>query len=1087
MPGTASSRERIDDELGVLGAVLVEERVLRRIIKRHRGITGVGLHVPHEHCYVLPRTELAAFVDRDEVAQDLAALPEQVLVVTGDRAKLASDDPESQTQLWRTLFHARIHQVFEDLCARTEFAAVTVRERVHRLGKTEFDAIRWLLRQENLLLPPATTAGVYIEAVALYLELRHFAPDALDRTFPGLDRDDYDAVIALDVDAGALLAATRPPRAPDAPFIAKPPPEVTAPRVAQYIEPSALRAADKVRREGNLARSAILAARAGDREAARRDLDALVDHLARSFGGADTAGWAEALLPVAELAASQPSLRTASSRLLHDLQAACTIAARDVKVADVIGWALSRGRQGIVRSLPATRAIRAARRVHGAVRKLAACSLDSAEERERLGDVLDRIAKHADEHVRAQYRPQIVAALNEVGLVPHDLPERVAEKTLVDELLDRALASGQLSLGDLRDALSRNDLKLPDLKLRELASGDPLLRADGRLAASLDGVYRPGEAYMRALQKMSSLLFGTRLGRVLTRYLLLPLLAAFALVEGIQQMGAPLAGKLGYELHVATRESLLVVAAFLFVLLHVAPVRRALALGLRLTWRVLRLLLFDLPLAIWRNRYVRIVLDSRLVRWGVRPAVPAVAAIVIAESIGWWRWPIAAGVFGVAAFVTNMRWVAIAEEIAADQIARFVRHLGRIVPGLVKLTLELFSRMLEWVERGLYRVDEWLRFRAGQPRIVLLLKGAFGTVWFFVTYLVRLYVNLFVEPTVNPIKHFPVVTVAAKIILPFIPAMLGGLAAATTPLLGPELANGFAAFTIIVLPGLAGFLVWELKENWKLYRATRSKVLQPIVIGHHGETMSRLLRPGFHSGTIPKLFTKLRRAAWRSDESAVTKAKQGLHHVEEAVAVFAARQFASILAEAEAFRADDLAVTGVELGSNRVEIKVACPSVSPEPAAIRIELEAEWLVAGIARLGWLAALDDDQRGIVEVALAGFYKQAAIQIVHEQIEHVLRTNDAPPRYAITDEGLLFWPGHSFATEVSYDLRSRRLRRKVRGAPYGDALPRLRGRHAVFGYEPLYRTIWTTAWHQIMRSITPMRVVPGPRLLAPVRAD
>ena len=67
--------------------------------------------------------------------------------------------------------------------------------------------------------------------------------------------------------------------------------------------------------------------------------------------------------------------------------------------------------------------------------------------------------------------------------------------------------------------------------------------------------------------------------------------------------------------------------------------------------------------------------------------------------------------------------------------------------------------------------------------------------------------------------------------------------------------------TVLVLPGLAGFLVWELKENWKLYRASRAKELGPRAIGHHGETVGRLLRPGFHSGTIPKLFTKLRRAA----------------------------------------------------------------------------------------------------------------------------------------------------------------------------------------------------------------------------------
>ena len=1081
---TASPCERIDDELAVLGALLVEERVLRRIIRRDRGIHGPGLHVPHERCYVVPRARLARYVDPDEVRGDQTGLPERVIVVTGDRGVLAADGPEVQTELWRVLFHARVHLAFDELAAAGRFEASVVRERVHRLGHADLDAGRFVLRQESLLLPPASLGDVYVELAALYLELRHFAPAALDRTFPGLDRTAYDALLSLDLDADALLAASRPARAPAEPCLARPPEDPAQPTAPQALEPEAVRGAERMRSKGNLARAAILAVRGGCRDAAQRDLEALTARLGRTFGVDDPAGWADGLMPVVELAGAQPSMRTASSRLLHDLQAACVIADREVKVVDVIGWTLSRGKRDLVRALPAARTIRAARRVHRAVGKLAACAFASGAERDRAAATLHVIAQHADARARAGYRPVIVAALNDAGLVPYELPERVAQATLVDELLDRALTAGQLSLGDLRDALSRNDLKLPDLQLSELAAGDPLLRVDARLARSLDGIYRRGEAYMRALQKLSSLLFGTRIGRVLTRYLLLPLLGAFALLEGMQQMGAPVASRLGYDLQVSTRETLLGGAALLFLLIHVTIVRRGLVLVLRWTWRAIRLLLFDLPLQVWRHRVLRALLASTLVRWGVRPALPATIVALLTGDLGWWRWPIAVAVFAVAAVVTNLRWVARAEEIATDQLARFVRHLGRIVPGIIRLTLEVFARLVELLERGLYRVDEWLRFRAGQPHIVLVLKGAFGVVWFFVTFLVRLYVNLFVEPTVNPIKHFPVVTIAAKIILPFIPAMLGAIASAATPLLGRELANGFAAFTVLVLPGLAGFLVWELKENWRLYRATRSKVLQPSVVGHHGETMSRLLRPGFHSGTIPKLFTKLRRAAWRNDERGVTRAKEGLHHVEAAIATFAARQLAAILDEAEAFRASGITVAGVALRSNRVEIGLACASLAADPVMLRIELEADWLVVGVARRGWIGSLGEDQQRIVEVALAGFYKLAAIQLVHEQLDHVLRTDDTVPPHAITDEGLLVWPGRGFDTELCYDLRSRRLRPRVRGAPHDGAIPTLRGRHGIFAHESLFRTMWTSAWQQIMRGVTPMRVVPGPPLLAPV---
>ena len=145
--------------------------------------------------------------------------------------------------------------------------------------------------------------------------------------------------------------------------------------------------------------------------------------------------------------------------------------------------------------------------------------------------------------------------------------------------------------------------------------------------------------------------------------------------------------------------------------------------------------------------------------------------------------------------------------------------------------------------------------------------------WFFVTYLVRIYVNLFLEPTVNPIKHFPVVTVAAKLIVPFFGILFPLFETPFLPL-GTAVAKSMATLNIILLPGIFGFLVWELRENWRLYRANRSLVLRPAVIGHHGETMSRLLRPGFHSGTVPNLYAKLRRAerqSYRSGEQAVSR------------------------------------------------------------------------------------------------------------------------------------------------------------------------------------------------------------------------
>ena len=179
-----------------------------------------------------------------------------------------------------------------------------------------------------------------------------------------------------------------------------------------------------------------------------------------------------------------------------------------------------------------------------------------------------------------------------------------------------------------------------------------------------------------------------------------------------------------------------------------------------------------------------------------------------------------------------------------------------------------------------------------------MVKAVLGFVWFFVAYLVRIYVNVLIEPQVNPIKHFPVVTVSHKIILPLSKTLTLWIATPLMPL-GRWAAYSLAATTVLLLPGAFGFLVWELKENWKLYEANRPESLQPVIVGHHGETLSRLLRPGFHSGTLPKLFAKLRKSERRALEGGrdqgMHRHREALHHVEHEIRRFLERDFVALL------------------------------------------------------------------------------------------------------------------------------------------------------------------------------------------------
>src|SRR5262249_4261197 len=75
---------------------------------------------------------------------------------------------------------------------------------------------RTVLVEEKFLLPTAANSAVYTEFAAVYLELRFFADFLLQSYFPSIeDCASIDRILGQDVDAAALLAATRLLGAPD--------------------------------------------------------------------------------------------------------------------------------------------------------------------------------------------------------------------------------------------------------------------------------------------------------------------------------------------------------------------------------------------------------------------------------------------------------------------------------------------------------------------------------------------------------------------------------------------------------------------------------------------------------------------------------------------------------------------------------------------------------------------------------------------------------------------------------------------------------------------------------------------------------
>jgi hypothetical protein len=300
-----------------------------------------------------------------------------------------------------------------------------------------------------------------------------------------------------------------------------------------------------------------------------------------------------------------------------------------------------------------------------------------------------------------------------------------------------------------------------------------------------------------------------------------------------------------------------------------------------------------------------------------------------------------------------------------------------------------FKGLVEAIDRLLYTVDEWLRFQRGQGRWTFTWKLILGTLWFFVTYVVRFYVNLFLEPQTNPIKHFPVVTVSAKLLLPLSPMLIARGKDLLGGILSPAAVQAVTTFHVALLPGVFGFLAWELKENWRLYQANQPTTLRPDVVGHHGETVRQLLRLGFHSGTIPKLYRKLRRAERRDrgprTRAAAQRHRVALHGVEESIRHFVDRQLLALLNASRSWGGALVTTGHVALGCQRIKVELRCPQRSDASAWIAFEEQAGWLLAGVPQLGWLTGLSDSPRRALLIALAGWYKLAGVELIREQIE------------------------------------------------------------------------------------------------------
>jgi hypothetical protein len=1116
---TQLTLRELEERVGVVdpAVLLVSPRILRRVIRLDRRFGAFDFGVPHRKCYAIACGRLFEFVSRFELELDDAReLPETVLLLErpDDDALATRPAAEILFDCWRLLFHIRVHVELERRIKADELTEDHLLDRLRPIGSPEYAEIRAVLQREEMLLPPETDLSCYVEFAAVFLELRHFAPEQLAWYFPALQ--EYEGVVAAlarDIDAQALYEATRLPGA-NGPTAAAGEEESEADETAVPVEPTAvdpllpsppafwrlLARSEKVGSLGNTVKAAILRCKASrlalpdriqeTKVRARAELERLARRLQPVLGLSDdeTRQWAAALVPVLE--GADQGFRSLESRLLYDLQKVCVEQERGLYTVDLVEWCRSLGRVPLRRPLPLLREVMVAKYLQHAARKLRKSRL-AGEARQRLSRLIESAVGRAQQQLRDRVRPMVADVLTAEGLRPRNVPERVAFNKIVEELVDRVVDRGYLSLGQLRDALSQNNLKLPDLtSLWELLTGDALLRVDNRLAIALDGVYHRGPIYLRWSQRLSAMAFGTAFGRFLTRYLALPFGGAFLLIEFVRHIVHSLAkrgphGPSELPAEQLTNESVAGTTALMPYLWNLAPV---VFLGVFLLllleharfrqwcldrlWdsaRAVRRMVYDLPVALLRLPWVRRFLDSpvyaALVGYGVKP-LAFTAALLLPLELAYGRvtWGTAAITFLAINLFLNSPLGRYLDQVITDELVRGWRELQiRVLAAGLRMVIDVFQWLMQAIEQVVYTVDEWLLFRTGDRRWMLVAKAVLGFFWSVIAYVVRFCVTLLIEPQVNPLKHFPVVTVSHKMLIPSGPLFVRQLA----PYLGLARANTIVWSTIWLIPGVFGFLVWELKENWRLYAANRAQHLKPVPIGSHGETLLRLLRLGFHSGTVPRRFGRLRRAgrvaARTGQRKAVHEHREKLDHVEQVVRHFVERELLALLALCPSWRDKPLEVGRIRLATNLVSIEVGRGDGRDDPVVLMFQQRAGWIIASMPRRGWLDAAPRDERQAFLNALNGLYKYAGVDLIWERLEERLGADLV--WHEVHSDGLLLWRDRRYHFAELYRLRDTGAPAQV-GNPlrYVTQPPASELDELLFSRRPLEWESWVAMWER-----------------------
>lgn len=960
---------------------------------------------------VLPETIFLVLKPTDdEIAQ---TRPHPSLGAPPPREEVVRQERESnrlKSRCGRLLFQAMV----EHALANHSSSNVDVRRFLRHLDAAEQEEIRATLISEGRLAHNGSESDLAREFLVYLALLSRLERDRLAACLPILDSVSLHQLtkdLAEHIDLDGIVRTCQPmlatatgkdePERDIDPYVAQL--EARAERfhrrrqlvdaASAMMQVARLSTGDRSRRAEDLAKSHL-------RDLVRGLRDPL--HLDDSI----TAQLESGLFPVLEKA-DQGIYITSERRLLLELQAIVDETERPAQSLDIYRWITSVGVRPIRRVLPHQETVQAARRLQAIMRHLPGVRLDEPES-DALRELFRARVCICQQVLRDRFQPFLEDALDDVGLQPRHPLELVARRKLVSELIDRILADGYFSYFDVRDAISRNNLKLPDITARgEWGTDDPLLRLDRLLTFKFEGIYRTGQVHGKLLQNLTSVLFGTDWGRKAWSFFIAPYGLALVIVTIGIVLGRHLPGGTGKQDQTSPVStwmawfwiaSLGTAMAYLFA---DSRLRDRLGDWLRRIASGLHWLVEDLPLILARHPGFRsaIVIPLKITWYCViKPGFMILVLFLLApylfpstQAVAVW-WCVLALTMTTRPFlILDQRLFEILFDLV---VAMRAGLLGRLLDGFDRV----YKALIKAAETALVRADEALQSRGNDSPVMTAIRVAVSLVWVPIREICRILFIVMIEPMLHPLK-LPICFVAAKVLYPVMgPMGTETWIPALSPYLGYWLAMSIVTTTIFLMPNAFGFLFWEFRENRGLYAANRPIRPRFAPAGPAGEDMRALFEPGLHGGTLPRIFSRLRKAGKPvnegGDRARERQALKQLEDVREAVSRFIRRNLIDPLAVAPGWGSKNsatferpLEVRELRLSTHRAQVLLCSPDA---PADSTAALVANFEFRGGNLWGsfkaghwWLSTLPPERRPGLALAAAWCLSAAGVQLNDEQ--------------------------------------------------------------------------------------------------------